>query len=180
MVKLHTRKKFAKTPKSPAAQEITQVTDLATNYIKQWTRNELGKLQQNRDTSVCIPVKNGYKIGLYNLKIHPNKTCDVVDANGELVHTFDNKVNAVLYTIYTIKRKYWISDEIIALDQEINKNYVDTLTLRRGIELARANKDYFKVDVKQARLEIAQKKLELFKDKMAVIHRTAKLAKVWE
>ena len=180
MVKSHTRKKFAKKPNQPSAHEITQVTDLTTAYIKHWTRNELGKLQENRDTSICIPVKNGYKIGLYNLKVHTNKTCDVIDANGELVHTFDNKINAVLYTIYTIKRRYWVSDEILALDKEINKNYVDALTLRRGIELARANKDYFKVDVKQARLEIAEKKLELFKDKMAGIHRTAKLAKVWE
>jgi len=180
MAKSHTRKKFVKKPNTPSPKEITQVTDLATDYIKHWTRNELGKLQQNRDTSICIPVKNGYKIGLYNLKIHPNKTCDVIDANGELVHTFDNKINAVLYTIYTIKRKYWISDEILVFDKEINKNYVDTLTLRRGIDLALANKDYFKVDVKQARLEIAQKKLELFKEKMMSIHRRAKLNKVWE
>lgn len=180
MAKSNTRKKFAKKPKQPSPNEITQVTDLATDYIKHWTRTELGKLQKNRDTSICIPVKNGYKIGLYNLKIHPNKTCDVIDANGELVHTFDNKISAVLYTIYTIKRKYWISDEIMSLDKEINKNYVDTLTLRRGIELARANNDYFKVDIKQARLEVAQKKLELFKDRIAAIHRTAKLNKVWE
>lgn len=178
MAKSHIQKKSAKRPKTKSSN-IEQASTIATDYLKEWTRKELGKLHSERNP-VCIPTKSGYKIGLYNLYINPNKTCNLSDPNSELVHTFDNKVNAVLYTIYTIKRRYYVADQIISLDKEINKNYVDTLTLRRGIELALAVKDYNKVDIKQARLEIAQKKLELAREQLSKIHKTAKYNKVWE
>lgn len=180
MVKLHTRKKFVKKNNPATPKELQNVTNVATDYIKQWTRNELGKLQQSKDTSICIPVKNGYKIGLYNLRVYPNKICEVRDHNDELVHNFDNKIHAVLYTIYYIKKKYYLSDEILLLDKEINKNYTDVLSLRRGIELSCAAKDFNKADIKQAKLEIAEKRLEVAREKLAKIHRTAKFNKVWE
>jgi len=182
MVKLHTRRKFVKkkaTPKNPPDQ-VTQLTNQATDYIKQWTRRELGKLQEDQDTSICIPTKTGYKIGLYNLRVYPNKTCELFDRNEELVHVFENKISAILYTIYTIKRKYWLADDILAHDTEINKHYTDMLTLRRSIERARINKDYVSLDSRQNRLEIAEHELATARAKIAQIHRTAKLNKVWE
>ena len=180
MVKLHTRKKFVKKNNPATPKELQNVTNVATDYIKQWTRNELGKLQQSKDTSICIPVKNGYKIGLYNLRVYPNKICEVRDHNDELVHNFDNKIHAVLYTIYYIKKKYYLSDEILLLDKEINKNYTDMLTLRKGIARAALEKDYIALDSRQNRLEIAERELELARAKMAQIHRHAKISKVWE
>jgi hypothetical protein len=181
MVKSHTRKKFVKkksTNKTPDA--VTQITNQATDYIKQWTRRELGKLQENRDTSICIPTNTGYKIGLYNLQVYPNKTCELFDRNNELVHIFENKISAILYTIYTIKRKYKAADDILRLDTDINKNYTDMLTLRRGIVRATIDKDYVTLDSRQNRLEIAERELELARAKMAQIHRDAKFNKVWE
>jgi hypothetical protein len=181
MVKSYTRRKFVnKKSKPKPPDQLTQITSATTDYIKQWTQRELGKLQENRDTSICIPTKTGYKIGLYNLRVYPNKTCELFDRNDELVHTFENKVSAILYTIYTIKSKYWIADDILTFDTEINKNYTDMLTLRRGIERARKDKDYMSLDIRQNRLEIAEKQLSMARDKIAKIHRTAKLNKVWE
>ena len=176
MAKSSTRKKFVKKPKQTIPKEVVAATD----YIKQWTRNELGKLQQNRDTSVCIPVKNGYKIGLYNLRVSSNKTCEVFDYNNESVHVFKDKVSAVLYTIYTIKKRYWIAEDILRLDQEIIKNYMDVLSMRRCLEGSRTRKDYVSVDITEARLNIAEARLAIATEKMQSIHRTAKLAKVWE
>jgi hypothetical protein len=181
MVKSHTRKKFVKkkaTNKPP--DQVTQLTNRATDYIKQWTRRELGRIQEDQDTRICIPTKTGYKIGLYNLQVHHNKTCELFDRNEELVHVFENKISAILYTIYTIKRKYWLADDILAHDTEINKHYIDVLTLRRGIERARINKDYIALDSRQNRLEIAEHELALARAKIAQIHRTGKLNKVWE
>ena len=181
MVKSYTRRKFVKkTVANKPPDQITQLTNQATDYIKQWTRRELGKLQENRDTSICIPVKNGYKIGLYNLRVYPNKTCELFDRNDELVHVFENKISAILYTIYTIKRKYWMADDILRLDTDINKNYTDMLTLRKGIARAALEKDYIALDSRQNRLEIAERELELARAKMSQIHRHAKISKVWE
>jgi hypothetical protein len=176
MAKSSTRKKFNKTPPKSVTREIST---LATAYVKQWTQKELGRLQQQQNP-ICIPTNTGYKIGLYSLVVNSNRTCELFDHNSELVHVFDTKINAVLYTIYTIKHKYWVSDQILTLDKEINKNYVDAQTLRRGIQLAQDLKDFYKVDIKQARLEIAEKKLELARDKISKIYKTAKYYKVWE
>lgn len=180
MVKSYTRKKFNKKPKPKLSKEITQIADATTDYIKHWTRIELGKLQQDRDTSICIPTKNGYKIGLYDLRVYPNKTCEVFDRNNELIHVFENKISAILYTIYSIKQKYHPADEILALDTVINKNYTDMLNLRRGVENARKQQDYVALDVRQIKLDIAESQLIQARDKMSQLHRYAKLSKVWQ
>jgi len=176
MVKSHTRKKYA----NPAKHEIRAVSNAATDYIKQWTTRELGKIQQAQTSPLCIPVNNGYKIGQYRLITHPNKTCEVYNHNHELVHIFENKISAMLYTVYTIKRRYHSADEIIILDREINKNYTDMLSLRHIIEAARKNKDYLLVDSRVARLEMAETKLTIARNKVSQIHLYAKLAKVWD
>jgi hypothetical protein len=181
MVKSYTRRKFVKkkaTNKFP--DQVTQLTNQATDYIKQWTQRELGKLQDNRDTSICIPTNTGYKIGLYNLQVNPNKTCGLYDRNNDLVHVFESKISAILYTIYTIKRRYRDADDILRLDTDINKNYTDMLTLRRGIARATLEKDYIALDSRQNRLEMAEQDLDLARAKMMQIHRYAKLTKVWE
>jgi hypothetical protein len=53
-------------------------------------------------------------------------------------------------------------------------------SLRSSLDSALKQKDYFKADVRQARLDIAEKRLELAKDKILKIHKTAKYNKVWE
>lgn len=174
MAKLHTSKK-SNNIHPDVARELHQVTD----YIKQWTDKELADLHTNR-TPICIPVKGGYKIGLYNLRTFPNKMCEVWNHNNELVHAFKDKVSAVLYTIYTIKNKHWIADDILRLDREINKNYSDVLTMRRFIESARKRNEHEHADIREARLHTAETKLTYAQAKMQDIHRRAKLAKVWE
>jgi hypothetical protein len=96
------------------------------------------------------------------------------------VHTFESKVSAVLYTIYTIKRQYKSADEILALDTQINKNYTDMISLRRGVESARKIQDYVALDTRQIKLDIAESQLTHLREKMSQIHRHAKFAKVWE
>lgn len=177
MVKSHTRKKFDKKQLPRAvAQELNQVTD----YIKHWTNRELGAIQRTQTAPICIPVSNGYRVGQYHLIVHKNKTCEVLNHNREFVHTFETKISAILYTIYTIKRQYWLADDLLAWDREINKNYTDMLNLRRIIEQARQRKDYVTVDTRLSRLEIAETKLNFARGKIATLHRNAKLNKVWE
>jgi hypothetical protein len=181
MAKSRTRKKFVKKalPPKNLSNEIKQVSVQLTNYVKRWTRQELGKLQ-NEKNPVCIPVNDGYRIGLYHLQVYPNKICEVYDPNGELVQTFENKISAILYTIYTIKRKYRNADEIISINGQINKNYTDVVALRHSIETARRKKDFEYLDIRQSRLEIAEKQLNIAREQILKIHRIAKINKVWE
>ena len=176
MAKSHTRKKSVKPPN----HEIRKLTNAATDYIKQWTERELGKIHAEEKTPVCIPVNNGYRIGLYHLHVNPNRTCDVLDHNREFVHRFESKISAILYTIYTIKRQYWTADQILCCDSEINKHYMDVLSLRNSIEKAKQRKDYITVDTIISRLEVAESLLNLARDRILKMHKTAKYYKIWE
>jgi hypothetical protein len=176
MARSRTQKKFAKKVNPATDQTIGQFTD----YIKKWTNHELGKLQTQDLTPVCMPTSNGYRIGLYKITIYPNKTCDLFDHNGEFLFRFEHKISAILYTIYTIKKKYWLADEILACNTEINKSYTDMVTLRHGVEQARKRKDYTTLDIKLSRLELAETKLNHAREQMTRIQRIAKFAKVWE
>jgi uncharacterized protein (UPF0179 family) len=176
MAKSRTRKKSVKENIPP---EVKEISDAATGYIKFWTTRELWRMQQAQQTPICLPLKNGYKIGIYTLKTNKNHTCEVFDINHESIHTFNNKVSAILYTIYTIKNKLTKAWEILALDKEINKNYADVQAMRRGQKHALGKKDYETVDIRQARLEIAQKQLEEAQDKISKIHLHAKYNKIW-
>jgi hypothetical protein len=176
MARSRTRKKSVRPPNS----QIRKLTNVATDYIKQWTERELGKLRVTQPSPVCIPVNNGYRIGLYHVHINPNKTCDVLDHNREFVHRFESKISAILYTIYTIKRQYWTADQILCCDREINKHYMDVLSLRNSIEKAKQRKDYIIVDTRISRLEIAEGLLNLARDRILKMHKTAKYYKIWE
>jgi hypothetical protein len=176
MAKSHTRKKSAK----PIPAEIAVQLDSVTDYIKQWTDRELEKIKTSNNTPVCIPVKGGYRLGNYRIQVSVNKTSELYDQNRELVHTFDDKISAVLYAIYTIKMNYKTADEIMLWDKEINKNYTDFVNLKRTIDRARKSQDYEIVDIRTARLEIAQANLEFARDKLSLLHRRAKFNKVWE
>jgi len=176
MGKSRTKRKSAKKTGPAIPRELTNV---ATDYIKQWTDRELGKMQTQAIVPLCVPVKNGYRIGLYQLKINPNKTCDVMDPNQEFVHRFEDKISAILYAIYVSKRQYWKSDEILLCDQEINKCYTDVTNLRYTIEQAQKRKDYVTVDTRLCRLELAETRLNLAREHISKIHKTAKYNKVW-
>ena len=102
MAKSRTRKKFAKQIVPP---ELKEISDVATGYIKFWTTRELWRMQQEQQTPICLPIKNGYKIGIYTLKTHKNHAYEVLDINQDSIHIFNSKISAILYTIYIIKNK---------------------------------------------------------------------------
>ena len=175
MARSRTRKK-SKPRTAPSA--TNQIVNIATDYISQWTKRELGKIQAQAKP-ICVPVKNGYLVGLYKIHINSNRTCDVLDHNREFVHRFENKISAVLYSIYTTKKQYYQADQILYWDREINKCYTDSLSLRRAIEVAAKRKDFTSVDIRQSRLEVAETKLNLARERISKIHKTAKFNKIW-
>ena len=128
---------------------------------------------------MCIPVENGYRIGSYRLRYYPNKICEVWDDGKYLVHTFGDKVSAVLYTIYTIKQNLTLAHDILRLDQVINKHYTDIVYFRRCAQAAEKRKEYGVADARMARIDLAQRKLQEAQAELARIHRVAKANKVW-
>ncbi len=172
-----TRKNKKKKPDVDIPREISRI---ATDYLKDWTNREIQRIQVSNRNPICIPVKDGFKIGTYKITLHKNHTCDLHDFNSEYIHRFDNKVSAILYAVYTIKHKFHLADRILQWDNEINKNYTSSIFLRRTIAKGLASKDYFKVDMARARLELAEYKLQIARDNLLKMCKTAKYYKVWE
>jgi hypothetical protein len=154
--------------------------DLVSNYIKDWTKREISRIHQTEKSPICIPIDRGYRIGLYRIETADKKYYSVYNPNQELVHTFESRISAVLYTIYTIKQKYSMADNILQTDREINKNTIDIMSMRRCIERAKKQQDYDIVDIRMARVEIAEALLLQARDNLSKIHRHAKYNKVWD
>lgn len=173
MAKLRTQKKFAKPQITDP--ETLLVIDATTQYLKYWTDRELSR----HNSSICVPTKNGYRIGKYKLKVNKNHSCSLYSNSNEFIHTFENKVSAVLYTIYTIKQQYLTADTLLLLDKEINKNYTDILALTRGLDRAKRQKDFESVDIRRARIDVAKNQLSLARKRLSVLHGVAKFNKVW-
>lgn len=178
MAKLRTRRRFAKKEKVYVPPEISREIEQTAQRIKHFTNRELNTLQQNQNP-LCIPIENGYRIGNYRLRCFPNKSCEVWEDSQHLVHTFRDKVSAVLYTIYTIKHNIHLAQEIRYLDESINKNYTDIVHLRRVANAAEKRGEYSIADTRRARIDIAECRLREAQAELARIHRIAKLNKVW-
>ena len=175
MAKSRTKRKSAK-DNMPA--EVSKFVDGAADYIQHWTRTELHRIQSQ--LPICVHIKSGYLVGPYTLKITQGKKCEVYNKSQELIHTFEDKRSAVLYAIYSIKRRYKTADNILNLDTEINKNYADIQAWNNHIAKARKRQDYDTADIRQARLEIAEKTLEYTRSEISKIHLTAKYTKIWD
>lgn len=57
---------------------------------------------------------------------------------------------------------------------------MDVLSLRNSIEKAKQRKDYITVDTRISRLEVAESLLNLARDRILKMHKTAKYYKIWE
>ena len=79
-----------------------------------------------------------------------------------------------------LHKKYSFADEILVLDKQINKSYIESLILQRTIDRARLNKIYDIVDIRQSRLDISQRQLTQARNEMATIYKRAKINRVWE
>jgi 23S rRNA U2552 (ribose-2'-O)-methylase RlmE/FtsJ len=126
-----------------------------------------------------VPTSDGYRIGLYKLNCQDNRY-RLHGADQMLIHEFDSKASAVLYAIFSIKNNITKAAEILDLDQDINKNYMDVVMLSRRITGLQRQSDWIGAEIREYRLEIAERRLEALRDKISKIHRSAKYNKIWD
>jgi hypothetical protein len=177
MAKQRTKRK---SNKQPMPAEVSAVINLATDYIANWTKTELYKIEADSNTPICVSIPGGFKIGQYFIQVESTKRCIVLNSFKEHIHTFQDKRSAVLYTLHLVKRQYKAADQIVVLDDEINKNYTDVQIWRTRIAKARQRKDYEVVDIRNARLRVAEKHLEIARDNLSKIYLSAKYNKIWD
>ncbi len=102
--------------------EFTQAqetfVDFGTQYIKNWTQQQLKKYINE---PVVIPIGNyGFFVGRYLIK-GQTKTCwTVSQRDGKHVHDFVTKSNAIMYCLKSMQNKANCVD-ILELDRQLGK-----------------------------------------------------------
>jgi hypothetical protein len=179
----YTTTKKSKTKKKPpinlTSAEVAEISGLASQYISQWTKTELQKLQQ-LPTPVCIPISNGYIIGKYTVRRMPTQQWEVADNHNDILHTFYHKLGAVFYAIYQSKNQLGAAQDLLAYDREFTKHDNDIRVYKYTIDRAKLQKDYFTVDRVTARMEISLKKREFAEDNLTKTFNRAKYYKIWD
>jgi hypothetical protein len=180
MGKPRTKRKYAtKKSKIQLPEQLQQEIDWVTDRIKSWTTREIAALQEKNNFPICIPTANGFKIGLYRLHVMKNKTCEIRDNYGQIVHVFGDQTNAILYMIYLIKRRFPEAERILTLDHNLNLEQEDAFWLQRSLDRADKNQDYPKADICRSRLNQVKLKVERTTKAISREHHIAKFKKVW-
>jgi hypothetical protein len=182
MAESHTRKKSTTSHKKRpyTVKQLNAVTDLVSDYLTQWTKEESRRLLHTESTPLIISVKNGYKVGRFNITVNPGQVWTVTDINNEKPIDFAEKRSAVLYCILYQTKNYIQAQNILIKDQTYSKLHTDFLYYEHCIRRAIKRGDMFVVDVTVARYGDTKHKLEVAKNDLQKTLNQAKYIKIWE
>ena len=98
------------------------VLNLGVAYIKRFTNNQLNTF---RNKPVVIPVSNyRFFVGPYVVNgVH--KDCWEVSRDGQYVHNFLSRLNAILYCLTCVRNYYWQSRDILEWDNKLGHLNLD-------------------------------------------------------
>ncbi len=122
--------------------KVQQVfVDFSTNYIKNWTKQELKKYINE---PVVIPIGNhGFFVGRYVITGKDKNCWTVEQLDGRHVHDFMSKSHAILYCLNAMCNKK-DHKEILELDRQLGKLDNDIAFYRYTIQ---NNKNKFKTTI---------------------------------
>ena len=120
------------------------VLNLGVAYIKRFTNNELNKF---KNKPVVIPIGNyRFFVGPYEVKgVH--KDCWEVTRDGQYIHNFLSKLNAILYCISCTRNQYEQSCEIKKWDNRLGNLNTDLIHYARHIKIEQARGDIEKKEM---------------------------------
>ena len=177
MAKSRTRKSNKKLAK-PQLKEVIQATEAASIYIGVWTKKETRRILQTEP--VIVPVNSGYMVGKHTVK-SVDGSWHVYNVWHEFMHSFSNKKSAIYWCLLQTLGKLNHSKTLLDQDHWYTKCEQDRLHYIRSRRRAVAQKDFFKVDIWDARLSKNQNVLEIAKNDLEKTLSSAKYLKgIWE
>jgi len=119
-----------------------KLVNLATSYLIDWTKKELGKYINE---PVVIPYgDHGFLIGKFQVKGIAKNCWAVERLDGKVIHNFISKANAVLYCLCEVSNNYNSARELLVLDDKIGRLENDMLQYQR---ILLNSKDTFKTQL---------------------------------
>jgi hypothetical protein len=176
----HTPRKSQNKKKKVSPQQIDKVADLVSGYVKIWAKSEANRLLNTEQVPLIIPTKTGYKVGRFNVELHPGPCWIVTDYHGEKPLHFAEKRAAVLYCIHYQLRKFKQAEDVLLQDRTFAKLHNDFICYVHSIKMAVKRGDMFAVDVAIARRDETKHKLEVARNDLQKTLNQAKYIKIWD
>jgi len=157
---------------------IKAVAEAATTYVKQWTKQEAHRLAKQE--LVIIPANWGLQVGKYSVK-NTVQGWRVENGSGDLINNFTSKRSAVAWCIVYQTNRHAISERLLKQDNRLSKLSQDHINYLHSKQQAHKKRDYFAVDVAEARLLESTVHLEAAKIDLEKTLNSAKYLKgIWE
>jgi len=170
-----------KSNKNLADRRIDLAADIATQYVKYWTQNELKRLALDENLPVCLALGDrGFLIGHYKVMSIGQHCWRVLDHNDERVHDFGRRLSAVFYCLTTQANKFNLAREILAADTQVSRLEADQDTFANTRHINLKKKDYFRADLANMRYINTRYQLHHANEELEKTINTAKYLKVQE
>jgi hypothetical protein len=162
----------------PQIEEVVEATEAASVYIGVWTKLETQRLLKSEP--IIVQTNWGFRVGKYSVK-NVGNSWHAFNEWGEFVNPFSNKKSAIYWSLLQAMGRLTHSKKLLEQDRWFDKCEQDRLHYTHKRRRAIQQKDFFKVDVCDARLSKNQSLLETAKDDLEKTLNSAKYLKgIWE
>ena len=167
------------TKKEYVAQAKT-IVEATARYLGEWTESQVQKLSITKHTPYIWPLgDNGYVIGHCRV-MYNHGYWQLQNTYQERVHTFDQKLSAVFYTLCEQKGYWKLAQSIKLLDGQALKLKNDIVYYEASVNRAVKNKKFENAEIWRSRLKNAQLQLKSANLQLQKSLTSAKYIKYWE
>lgn len=176
MAKRPTKRKSTKS--KPDLKEVIEVTQAASLAVGLWTKQETTRLLKQEP--IIVPTTWGLRVGKFSIKQDSMKWI-VLNEWNEILNSFTIKKSAVYWCVLQSINRINQSKTLVEQDFRLGKYSQDQTNYIHNRKKALNDKDYFKVDVCDARLAMNESLLQDAKDELEKTLLSAKYLKgIWE
>jgi hypothetical protein len=174
MAKSRTKRKLNR----PEVREVIEMAEAASVYIGMWERTETQKILAREP--VIVPTSWGFRVGKFSVKGN-NGGWDVYDVWNQFIKSFTSKKSAIYWALLTITGRYVQSQKLYEQDTMLSKYTQDQTNYSHMKQRSLSKKDYFMVDICNARLAKNESVLEYARNELEKTLNSAKYLKgIWE
>lgn len=159
-------------------EEIDHIATAASVYILGWAKKESQRLQKHE--LIITETKSGYLIGKQTIT-QLGTQWKVTNPFNDVIGIFTSKRSAITWTLLYETNRVRLASTLVVQDSRVNKLQQDLLTYTVKRQRAVKARDYFKVDLLDARSANVRAELTHAQDDLQKTLNSAKYLKgIWE
>lgn len=158
---------------------VEQVTDIAAQYVYEWTSQRVDNLLRKDAKPLIVPTNNGYYIGRYLVKTQKNQW-HIYENRIDNIKKLSYRNSAIAFTVYLHLGQFHKANDIAELDFRVSKLELDLCHYLHRLKKASKSRDIPKVLILESRINETKLRLEVEKKRLEKTLNSAKYLKVWD